>query len=259
MKNKIILHLPHANTELPKEFYNNDLLKSSKELNQFNLDMSDLYTDELFNAEKYTHVQAKYSRIFCDVEKFVKDFKEPMAKLGMGMIYSRDLKGEMFVKTDRKYKKEVLKNYYKPYHQELTDVVKNELRENNVILLDCHSFSRKTIQSFAEVDYIPDICIGVNDATKHNYKLITSVLYYFNELGYDVMINYPYSGSIVPNKIKKRTKNFYSIMIEINKDLYLNANNEKSENFNKVKNDIFFLEQLIEKMDLKWEKTNEIL
>ena len=120
MKNKIILHLPHASTELPQEFFNNQLLISKEELNQFNVDITDLYTDELFNANQYTKVKAKYSRIFCDVERFAKDFKEPMAKLGMGKIYSKNLQGETFIKTDKKYKKEVFKNYYKPYHKELT-------------------------------------------------------------------------------------------------------------------------------------------
>ena len=239
MKNKIILHLPHASTELPAEFYKNKFLISKEELNQFNLDMTDLYTDELFNADKYIHVKAKYSRIFCDVERFDKDFKEPMSKVGMGMVYSKDLTGQIFIKTDKKHKNNVLKNYYRPYHKNLTEIVKDEFKIKTVVLLDCHSFSNKTIECFAKLDCIPDMCIGVNYANKHNYKLITTILYYFNELGYDVMINHPYSGSIVPNKIsEKRNKNFYSIMIEINKDLYLKNNNEKSENFNKLKNDI---------------------
>lgn len=250
MKNRIILHLPHASTELPTEFYKNELLIDKEKLSNFNLDMTDLYADELFNADKYKHVKAKYSRIFCDVERFVKDSKEDMSKVGMGVIYTKDLTGKNFIKFDKKYKNEVLEKYYYPYHENLTKTIKEGLKDSVVVLLDCHSFSPQTVKRFTEVDYVPDICLGINDANKRNYKLITTILYYFNELGYDVMINYPYSGSMVPNKIsEKRNKNFYSIMLEINKDLYLN-NNEKSKNFNKLKKDIWFLEQLIEKMDL---------
>ena len=251
MKNKIILHLPHASTILPTEFYKNELKLNKQEINQFNLDVTDLYTDELFNADKYTHIKAKYSRIFCDVERYSKDNKEPMAKVGMGMIYTKNLEGTEFVKTCKNYKREVLKNYYKPYHNNLCETVKKEIKTNTVVMLDCHSFSNKTVQSFAKLEYVPEICVGFNYLSKKNFKLITTIIYYFQELGYDVIMNYPYSGSIVPNKIKeKRTKNFYSVMIEINRDLYL-IHNEKSENFTKLQQDILFLEQLIEKIDLK--------
>ena len=228
MKNKVILHLPHASTALPTEFYKNELKLNKEELNQFNLDMTDLFTDELFNAGKYMHINAKYSRIFCDVERFVKDRKEPMAKVGMGMIYSKDINGKDFIKTDKEYKKEVLKNYYQPYHKNLTETIKTELKTNTVIMLDCHSFSNKTIQCFAKLDYVPEICIGFNYLNKKNYKLITTIIYYFQELGYEILMNYPYSGSIVPDKIKeKRTKNFYSVINDIMDNLGITSDDLK--------------------------------
>ena len=79
MKNKIILHLPHTSTELPIEFYNNILI-DKEALWQFNFKITDMFTDDLFNAGKYQHIKTKYSRIFCDVERRFKSSKEPMYK-----------------------------------------------------------------------------------------------------------------------------------------------------------------------------------
>ena len=48
-----------------------------------------------------------------------------------------------------------------------------------------------------------------------------------------------YSGSIVPLEYCGKNDNIKSVMIEINKKLYLQSNNmEKNSNFNKIKQEI---------------------
>lgn len=49
--------------------------------------LTDWYTDELFKLEPVTTVQANFSRLFCDAERFVDDSQEVMAKKGMGVLY----------------------------------------------------------------------------------------------------------------------------------------------------------------------------
>jgi N-formylglutamate amidohydrolase len=220
-------------------------------LGQFNFNMTDVFTDDLFNAAKYQHIKAKYSRIFCDVERRIKPAKELMSKYGMGVIYTKDLEGKTFIQPDKQYKKDVINNYYKQYHKNLTEIIKSEIKDNTVVLVDCHSFSNETLKCFGKISYVPDICIGVNYISEYNMKLITLVVYYFEQLGYDVMLNYPYSGSMVPNKInEKKANNFYSIMIEINKRLYLWGIN-KSPKYNELKSEINTLLKMIEAIDLR--------
>ena len=250
MKNKIILHLPHSSLELPDLFYNKDLMATQDEVDKLNFEITDLYTDDLFNIDKYDSVKAKYSRIFCDVERFPNDKKEEMSKFGRGMIYTKDLRGKVIRKPNKNYRNEILNNYYKQYHAEFSEKVNYELMKNEkVIIVDCHSFAKSGIESIKDVGYLPDICIGVNEVNKRNFKLITIVLVYFDELGYDVMLDYPYQGSIMPNKIKKNKKNLYSIMIEINKDIYLKGK-DKNEKFDKLKEDIKLLLKILENIDL---------
>jgi len=52
---------------------------------------------------------------------------------------------------------------------------------------------------------------------------------------YDVAINTPYAGSLVPNKFYMKDNRVKSVMIEINKRLHLEADNiTKVEFFNRL-------------------------
>lgn len=48
--------------------------------------------------------------------------------------------------------------------------------------------------------------------------------------GYDIGINTPYSGSLVPIEYYEKNYNVKSVMIEINKRLYLKFNNVVKNN-----------------------------
>ena len=52
----------------------------------------------------------------------------------------------------------------------------------------------------------------------HKYETMDNIINYFSSYGYSVMINYPYSGSIISNKYSS----VKSIMIEVNKRVYSN-------------------------------------
>ena len=71
---KVLLHMPHVSLKVPKWFYKG-LTISKEEFRKYNLKMADLGVDELFKDLKGIKVSPKYSRMFCDVEKF-KVFEE---------------------------------------------------------------------------------------------------------------------------------------------------------------------------------------
>lgn len=53
-------------------------------------------------------------------------------------------------------------------------------------------------------------------------ELVDFTFNHFQKYGYRVEINKPYQGTIVPNKFyNKKVRNVFSIMIEINKRVYL--------------------------------------
>ena len=248
MKNKIILHIPHNSTRIPAIFYKQNLLLSKQEIKSFNLTMSDIYTKNLFKCRRCKRIIAPYSRIFCDIEKFTDDSMEEMSKFGMGTIYTKTNLGKEFINVDKNYREKVIKTYYNVVHRKLDKVASQLIKTSNVILVDCHSFSKSTAEIFGNAENLPDICLGVNDS--YNQTLLKFVKTYFQNLGYSVSVNFPYKGAMLPDAfLNKNTPNFFSIMIEINRNLYL-ENFKKNSHFKTIQKQIKRLLILLKTLNL---------
>lgn len=231
---QLILHIPHSSTSIP--------IKTGFVLNQKLIDaeilkLTDWYTDDLFGSNKDVEVIAKFSRIFCDVERFSDDSKEEMAKFGMGVLYEKTDDGNLLRKVNQKLRKLILLNYYWPHHIKLNDAVKNQLEKfSEATIIDCHSFPEIPLTcSFDKGPNRPDINIGT-DSFHTPKKLIVVTKEYFNSFGLSVLIDRPYSGTIVPTEFFGVNKNVRSIMIEVNRKLYLDGiSNSKSSNYPEIK------------------------
>ena len=161
--NKILLHIPHASTKLPNEFWEN-VVQAKEVINRFMNVITDVDTDKLFAENEYDKLVFPYSRVFCDVEKFADDELETMSKYGMGVVYSKTNLGVCFRSYDKEYTDKVLTKYYYPYHQELNEKAENMLSDGSlVVLIDCHSFSKEIIMEKDKQVDLPEICIGYND------------------------------------------------------------------------------------------------
>lgn len=221
MKTKILLHMPHTSLKLPKIFYKG-LLICKEDLRKYNLKNSDVCIDYLFKDFKATRIRAKYSRLFCDVEKFKDDSLEFMSKYGQGIIYTKTYDGLLFHKHDEKYKQKVFK-YYDRYHKKLDKVSKRLLSKNNrLLILDIHSYS-DDLASKHHNGTFPDICIGIEE-NYYDEEILNKIINKIKELGYTYEINFPYKGSIVPNAIFNNNNyndRVVTIMLEINKRIYL--------------------------------------
>ena len=216
----IIMHMPHVSLKVPKRFYKG-LIISKDLFNKYNLEMTDLGIDIVSKDFKYKKIKSKYSRLYCDVERFKDDNLEIMSKYGEGVIYTNLYDGLLFHRHDNKYKNKVLK-YYDKYHKKLDIITKQLLKKDDkLLILDCHSFSDKMASHFFEEPFL-DICIGVED-NYYDEDILNIIINRINELGYTYKINYPYKGSLVPNCIYDGIikGNVVSIMLEINKKIYL--------------------------------------
>lgn len=238
--NKILLHIPHSSTKIPKIFWKN-VFVGKHIINKFIKDITDADTDILFGHNKYDKIIFPYSRVFCDVEKFADDNLEVMSKFGMGAVYLKTNLGVSFRNYNKEYSDMVLHKYYYPYHKKLNNKVENLLNSNKtVVLVDCHSFSKDIIMFEECKKDLPEICIGFNDKQD---KLAKLCIQFFKDLKYNVKINYPYSGTMVPNNyIGKSNPRLKSIMIEINKEIYIN----NKKNFKKLQKDINEILKIIE-------------
>jgi N-formylglutamate deformylase len=231
---KLVLHIPHSSTVIP---ILKGYVSSQEEINKEIIKLTDWYTDDLFDSQVDDKIVAPFSRIFCDVERFADDELEVMAKFGMGVLYEKFDNGNQLRVITPELKSDVLKNYYWEHHKLLNDVVNNHLKQiKSCIILDCHSFpSFPLTRALVQNRNTPDFNIGT-DSYHTPLRLIEASKEFFKSRGFSLGVDTPYSGSIVPMEYYQKDPMVTSIMLEVNRRLYLKENtNEKSKNYDKTK------------------------
>ncbi len=255
MAHSLILHIPHASTNIPFEDKNNFFLLHDEAITQELLAMTDWYTDELFDHAAGKAIVAPVSRLVCDMERFSHDEEEPMAKRGMGFCYEKGSQTQSIKNCPPEYKNEILRRYYIPHHIALSDAVTSSLNENGkALILDCHSFFPQPLPYEPDQnEKRPEICIGTDDF--HTSKqLETTVENFFRSRDFHVGFNAPYSGTMVPLRYYRKDKRVQSIMVEVNRGLYLEpGTSRKSSNFQKMQMVLFELEALLSNEESIWE------
>jgi N-formylglutamate amidohydrolase len=95
------------------------------------------------------------------------------------------------------------------------------------LIIDCHSFPSEPLPYEDDQDSDrPDICIGT-DGFHTPKRIEKEIIRIFNLLGFRTAVNRPFSGSIVPMKFFQREPQVLSVMIEINRKLYLDEKSGK--------------------------------
>lgn len=227
----IVCNVPHSGISVPEEF-KEDFVLNQEEFEKEVEHMADNYTDLLYEELLYVSSFIKFtiSRVVVDIERFENEIDEPMSKVGMSAFYIRTSKGEV-LRSLNEEKRAALKKIYDEYHETFTRLVDSSLVKNDkAIIVDCHSFpSAPREYEPDQEDNRPDICIGSDEY--HTPKELTDILKSnFEGLGYFVKVNSPFAGTIVPLKYYKKDKRIVSVMIEVNRKLYMNE-----ETFQKLK------------------------
>jgi N-formylglutamate deformylase len=155
----------------------------------------------------------------------------------MGVIYTKAEDGRRLRKEPtNKERQELLDRFYHPHHKKVSDLVQNALLEKGTcLIIDCHSFpSRPFLYEQKSNVKRPDICIGTDEY--HTPKPLTDKLVqYFENVGLRVAINHPYRGSFVPLQFYHSNPNVRSIMIEVNRALYMNEETgEENKDFPEI-------------------------
>ena len=200
--NRIVLNEPHASIE---GLYDNQLSFwniDERFINDIVLKWTDWHTDFLFHGYSNNNIRTvrfPYSRFIVDAERLLND---PLEKYDQGIVYKQF---DGYKRIVPKENETQLLNLWH-WHQ-------HRLRENlceGALLLDCHSFPSE----LSDVD----ICIGYNeDWSKPNKDLIELAVNIFEENGYKVGINEPYSNSETPDCFFA----YQSLMLEVNKKAYM--------------------------------------
>ena len=242
----MILNIPHASVRIPERglfLVNDETLK--REL----FHSTDWFTDELFVYEASTRLISEKSRLYLDMERF-NDIREIQNNnIGRGIIYTKTIDG---------YDLKTIKDYditeYIDYHKELVNFVEQYLSIYPVaVIVDCHSFEEGV--GYRRENLIdPDICLGFSESNAPDQNLILKIDAYLTSKGYHVGHNYPFSGSICPDRYISQRDKVQSIMIEVNRKLYMKNEDfvaVKTENFENVKADINNVLDIISNYEVK--------
>lgn len=253
MESNLILNIPHASTWLTGIHFNSGIYLAAASgavtqmLHRELLPMTDWYTDELYINGIGIPIVAPISRIVCDTERFRDDADEPMARIGMGVCYTKTHDLKKTIPWDNGHKEWAIHNIYDIHHTNLELAVDRVLHEHGrALILDCHSFHPSPLPYEPDQNPDrPDICIGT-DPFHTPEELAEQAEKFFKGKGYSVRINSPYSGTIVPLKHLNKDKRVLSLMIELNRGLYLKeGTNEKNSYFPTLRDHLREFEETI--------------
>jgi N-formylglutamate amidohydrolase len=234
----ILLHIPHSSPHIP--LYDGFVIGNEATKNEINL-ITDWFTDELFDLP-FPKIVTPFSRVFCDVERFEDDSLEVMSQYGMGMCYTNMDSGELMRDVSPDLRARIKSEFYIPHHRALESLTTELLQKlGHVTVIDCHSFPEIPLTRDLNQDMPrPDFCLGI-DEYHTPVDMYLPVQELLTNIGYTVLINNPYSGTMIPMKYYQKNPNVRGLMIEVNRKLYMEVENGeilKTTGFDRIRNTI---------------------
>ncbi len=233
--NPILINVPHSATYIPPEEMK---YFTTPDLGHELAVMTDHFCDDLYDTGDQM-IRFPVSRLICDPERFRDDSDEIMASVGMGAIYTSCSDGKKLKSVSPGHKEELLAGYYDRYHKRLETAVEHNLNAyGKCLIIDGHSFYDEPLPyEFDRCTDRPDICIGTDPV--HTPKAAEQLLRdHFSGRGYSVEINRPFVGCIVPIRYYRRNTRVMSVMIEINRRLYIDHDIHKTNGYARIKRDV---------------------
>lgn len=191
--NPVICNIPHSATYIP-DWAAGDFTIPAEQLREIAEFMADKEVDRLFDfVDEETKVVSAISRVAVDMERYRNDEEEPMAKLGMGLFYTRDHNGTTIRKKGETYESCI--RIYDEYHRSFEEKTAACLEKaGRCIILDCHSFHDGMKYTGFPAEQYPYVCIGFNEKEPSAAALCIKKL--FEKEGYSVKLNLPSEISI---------------------------------------------------------------
>ena len=230
MAANLLIHIPHTSLHLPQDFWR-DVTVDRKTIEKNLHFMADYKVDELVRDIDCHKVIAKYSRLYCDVERFRDDSDEPMAKLGMGAVYTHLPGGVQYRQVMPERREEIIRRAYGPHHVQLNKLSQKIVAQyGSCMMIDLHSYSDDLVRKlFGYTENLPDICLGY-DAEWFSESDALRLKSYIEKLGYSCALNYPYAGALVSMDFYRDKKpGLRSVMLEINRRVYLDGKAVRQE------------------------------
>jgi N-formylglutamate amidohydrolase len=233
----VLVHLPHDSTLIPPSA-TADFLLSPAELARESLRLTDTHTAALYaeGCAPGDFLRAPVSRLVVDVERFADDTREPCARVGMGATYVRTVDGRPLRTLTPERRAELMAAYYWPHHRALDAAATARLeRFGRCVILDAHSYPTGPLPTRLAAGRSPEIGLGT-EALHTSPELRRWAEHFFGAHGFDVGVDTPFSGAMVPDLYFGRDPRVQSLMIEVRRDLYMDeATGERHAGFDRMR------------------------
>lgn len=223
----VLVHVPHAGTAIPpadRAPFTLPAADLARELAR----STDHATDRLWLPARElgaTLLVDRVSRLVCDVERFVDDRDEAWnAARGRGAVYTRTEDGRpLRPGLAEAQRRDLLARFHAPWHAALADLADAMLARWDVCwLVDAHSFPHEPLG--CEIDPVPgarpQIDLGWDD--QHTPPEVRGPLVaLWRSHGFTVTEQRPFAGSMVPARHLGRDLRLRTVMVEIDRAVYL--------------------------------------
>ena len=234
----VVVHMPHDSTVIPATSRYQFAL-TEIELADEILKMTDHLTLDLFAADLPTTqvARAPVSRLVVDVERFEEDAREPMATCGMGVVYLKTSAGNALRHPlSQPERQALIDTWYRPHHERLSTATQRAIDQfGKALVIDAHSFPSQPLPYETDQDHMrPEICIGTDDF--HTPQgLAHAIVAAFMQHGFDVRMNAPFAGALVPLRFYRQDLRASAVMIEVRRDLYIDeATGKRNAGFKRM-------------------------
>jgi N-formylglutamate deformylase len=241
---QLLLHIPHSSTAIPEDVRSRILL-DDRELQAEIIALTDLHTDVLYRVQGVATVRYPFCRLVADPERFRDDADEPMAIRGHGAVYVETADGRPLRVLEPGEREVLLKRFYDPHHEAVSAEVQRILaRHGRCLIVDAHSFPSSPLPyEDPETSTRPDLCVGTCDYHTSE-SLVVEIERAARQHGLSLERNRPYSGTLTPARYYRKDKRVRSVMIEVNRSLYMDQRTgEQGPGFAEIQD---FLKAVIE-------------
>ena len=218
----IVISVPHCGVAFPediREQYVAELIENPED--------TDWFVDRLYDfapAMGITMIKAHYSRWVIDLNRNPES--TPLYNDGRvitALTTSTNFLGTSIYKNSPPDTTEVqrrLEQYYRPYHQKISDLLDDLQKEfDHVLLYDAHSI--KQLVPTIHTEAFPDLLLGSNDEKSAHADLIQIALKALGAGNYSLEHNTLFKGGHITRSFGQPDRKRHALQLERSKILYM--------------------------------------
>ena len=249
----VVFALPHSGRDYGISFLNQSIL------DQLSIRSSeDAFLDQLIDGiEKYgaPKIIANAPRAFIDLNRSTDELdpalisgiknniRNPRISSGLGVIPRVVSHGKEIYRGKLSFEQAQsrIKNYWKPYHTDLSNLLqRSQSVFGQSLLIDIHSMPHEAVSTQSSFIKAPEIVVGDRFGMSSDPEFTNLVISILKKYEFRVAKNTPFAGAFITKHHGKVKKRIHALQLEIDRSLYMDEEKiSPNSEFEKLKKRLF--------------------